>query len=291
MISYEVMKQFQEANEFLEDHPAFACGGITPLHVKKFNPYHKPCSPVSLTMIVNVCEKGYSLDGVPPLIEVYPDNPRYEELKSRVGERALSRGLTKGIQYRSFMLLEEDKKEHLVVDYQIYFGVEWKAKGIEVWLRTGRRRFIKTCSWSKEPRWESWLDEDLSVGAKTYEEAIIELAKKVKLCYGDFNQENILPEWIENYNRSIYEINDKIYGSGVDGMMKMINDNNSPRTIHLSDAEINEIWWQKHEVKRMKEIYPNRESDIVDKYLDVSLYLDEKKFNRKFSKILKQYND
>ena len=275
MISKKIMKEFQESIDFLEDHPAFACGGIPPLK-KKYRNNMIPIKPYDM-MVMTVCKNGYALEMTPPYISVYPDNPRYEELKERIGEKAISKGLTVGIEYKEYKIIPEDKNEHLEVDYEIFYGYPWKEDHVEVWLETGCRRFIKKCSHSKKPRWERWADWDLNVSAKTFEEAIIKLAKKVKDEYGDFSSEDMIPKCVKEYNEKIRDINKEKFGDGIELLMCTFNGRGGLKSLFLRDAEINEIWWQTYNLKNNQDKYSQK-----DTYLDVSIYLDVDKFKNKF---------
>jgi len=247
-ISEEIMNNFQESYDFIRDHPAF---GWREMNVN--------------TQIRNCCRNGYDLNMSPKDIYLDRDSPRYAEMLE------LSK-TDDGVHlefWDEMALPGHIPAEHQLPDiklpYEKFFGYKWEEHHIEVWLESGAMRYVET-----DNRWERWNDADIESSGRTYEDAIISLASKIKSVYGDFNQDTrdnvLIPEWVTEWNEKNQLSIDDLFNSGV---------MNSGKYISINGIHFNELWWHKHGVEN-KSIITNF------KTVDISFLLDYKEFKKKY---------
>lgn len=256
MIDNDVMKLFKESLEFLESHPALACGGFTPNGY--IPPYHT--APFE-THIFEFCKNNWALDMAPPYITIYSSNPRFKEFYNKMGVDAISKGLKTGVR---------GNEEYLEVDYQLFYGYPWKGDHFKVCAESGHRRVILKSQYGTKPRWESWHDSELDASGKTYEEAVINMANNVRKKYGDFNNDNIVPKYIESFNFHMFSY----MNNDMSDIMASFTHPLRRCMVRITDAELNEIWWQTFAKNN------NIKEDVEgQEYLDVSKYLDKNSFD------------
>jgi hypothetical protein len=252
------MVQFKEAFDFVNAHPAFT---------GEFGDR----DPISNTMVVKVCKNGHALDDWHKWITIYEDNPRFSEFIDKVPEDR------KRYHYKEN--LEEDRNNvfSIEVDYVDYYGYDWEFDHVEIWIEGGASRFFVECKNSGEPRWENWHDSELNSSGPTYEDAVIEFAKKVKEKYGNFShwgKNEVVPTWVREYNRG----KEPVFFEPVDGG-KFFTMNHNKDYISVSSTEENEIWWQIWGKEHLPDMF-----ETESWTLDVSHYIDYEKFKEKFSK-------
>jgi hypothetical protein len=258
------MTEFRDSLEFINDHPAFAVHATMPIHLGMPPTYMNQAFEVS---VWESCKNGYFLNMAPPYIDLYKDDDRFEEFLERVGENPLSKGLKSGVVAR-------DKDENgvpfkIMVDYQIYFGYPWEKDHILVCLDSGCKRLIVESEHSDDVRWETWADHKLTVHENTYEEAVIKLAKNIKELYGDFNTQDIIPSFVNDHNKDIY---DKIKLDVGEDFAAHFSHPLRSMSVNTTGAEINELWWNVHE--------HGGESDNGNTYINVDHLLSKDKFDK-----------
>jgi hypothetical protein len=227
--------EFYDAYHFIDNHPAFM-GDI-----------YQGIS--SLVTLVSLCCKHNWTEHTP--FYVYEGEPRFDEF--------LNKGYTEN--YES-----EDKTGNpycIWVPYEVYFNEEWEFDHIEVKLEGGPHYYDNEAT---SPRnWQRFIDRKLEVSERTYEDAIVSFAKKVKERYGDYGCYTIQPSWISEHNKThpSFDIND-LSSMFKDGVFCI-----NPDYIHLSQQEVNALWW--HFVGNYLGFMPNNMSDIT-KYLTKENY-------------------
>jgi hypothetical protein len=230
--------EFYEAYWFLQDHPALLGqrnAGVDLIDM----------------VVTKVCEHGYTGDEPDFEVTAYEGDSDYESL------------LAAGYEEEDFLGVKS-----IDLLYSERYGKPWKFAKTSVWFELGYSRYYKDKDgWASE----SVHDVDLDVDGDTYEEALIELAGKVKDRYGDWsctpgNDNCIIPEWIvKNNEKEKYFIGD--------GVFEM-----NPNHIRLYNAELNELWWSVSGTKG------SSDSDVlsIDHILDEDLEkcLDSERYGK-----------
>jgi hypothetical protein len=246
-MSEEIMNDFQGAYSFIEDHPAF---GWREMNIDM--------------NIRNCCRNSYDLNMSPKDIYISKNNPRYTSfLEESKNNKEIH---LEHLDDDGFLKLEtEFQLPNLRVPYKMYFGYEWEEDHVEIWLESGAMRYFE-----QSGRWERWHDDNLDSGGRTYEDAIINLASKVKNFYGDFNKDfgdNVLvPDWVTEWNEKNPLKFADLFKNG---------QLNSGRYISINGIEFNELWWHK---------YGNKKTSMSANFktTDISFLLDYKEFKKKY---------
>ncbi len=247
-MSEEIMNNFQESYGFIQDHPAFGWREIN----------------VDMD-IRNCCRNGYDLNMTPKEIYIDKDNPRHREMLE------LSK-IDPEIQLEFWddgePLKEIEAKYQLPavkVPYKTFFGYKWEEDHIEIWLESGAMRYIE-----QENRWERWHDSDVEASGRTYEDAIINLASRIKSVYGDFHKDTrdnvLIPEWVKEWNQKHPLSIDDLFSNG-----RM----NAVKYISINGIHFNELWWHKHGNEKTS-------MSVNYKPVDISFLLDYKEFKKKY---------
>lgn len=208
------MTEFYDAYNFLENHPAL------------LGDLFSGVSSIS-TQVAKCCKNGFSkLD----IIHVYRNDEGYEDYLGR-GFREESSDL-------------DPSFDNIWVPYKERYGEDWSFDHVEVWIEGGPHFYVKGGHYGKDWGWQRYHDYDLDSSGNTYEEAIIEFANNFKNKYGDYHsseyeKNTVVPQWIVEHNK----IN-KPYPKNLKDVFKNGKINRNPKNIHLSDKEINTIWWE-----------------------------------------------
>ncbi len=227
---------FKESFQFLNEHPAF-CGDF------------KGCLDI---IPLNVCKNGWCLEGLEKeQITLYRQDKDFSLYWDKASE--------------------DDKNSHSVeVDYETYYGYPYKIERTAIWLEAGHRRKFFTSGESHRfnlYNFQNWCDFEIHVkSANSFEEGIVELAKKVKERYGDFSHESMTPEWINENNRKI-DFMSCFHPIENSDNKEYIPD---PNYIYISEYDVNEIWWQTFFLPRYPKFdYPEMKDSIVciDKFM------------------------
>jgi len=248
------MLQFQESFNFVNDHPAF------------LSPY---CSAIDHIMVMKVCKNGYSLNNSPKTINIYKDHPRFLEFVNDTEEDSKRYG------YNDDFTENKNDLLSIEIDYEKFYGYKWRFAYIEVWIEGGATRFLSKDEHTGKERWESWHDIDLDCSGRTYEEAVIKYAQLVKDRYGDFScwgENDIVPKFVRDYNKGKEPFS---FSDSKTKGFKNIDFNDD--YLSIKDEEENEIWWQIWGKKNLPDMF-----DIKSETIDVSHYLDEKEFRKKY---------
>ena len=205
----EYMKEVCESYDFIDGHPAFS------------NFFNIGVSSLRL-VLSEICKNNYSKHSP---IFVYPENDRFKEFEESCQKTTVS-----------------DSISYLWVHYKDWFGYEWEFDRMEFKLEGGAQRYVKV---GDEWMWQSTHDTDLDTYGETYEEAIIEIAKKIKEKYGDFSasefdSNTVVPQWVVDNNK-IHQAHQNFADMFQDG--KFVR---NEKNVHLKMDEVNEIWWQLH---------------------------------------------
>jgi hypothetical protein len=271
MIDQKTMKEFQESYEFLSNHPAFADYRNSGMGAF-----------VDCEGIWTVCKNGHALEGSPKTINVNPEDERFQEFVEKADEENISRlGHLKMVGQDSED--GDDEIFYVEVEYADYYGQEWEADHIEVWLESGMKRHFKEDEVNEfgyhTP--QQWHDYDLNIHERTLEEAVISMAKVVKKKYGDFSMHganDISPKWIDEYNKKAnpfdrsLEINEMFAKH-----RKMIDEN---KYVRLMEHHYNEMWWQLWAKDNLSSFYKDHDEWGGNKIhpVDVSHLIDYDKF-------------
>jgi len=172
----ELMLNFLEAYEFIDNHPAFV------------GPIFNGVSSLT-TLVYACCKRG---KGESDAISLYPEDKRFSEFA------------------------DKEEKEYVLVSYEDYYGEEWKFDHVEVLVEGGANVFKPGSDTTDIWAWDRYHDLDLNCSGRSYEEAIINFSNKVKAIYGDYSSEihsenSIIPEWIREHNKEnpiVKDIND-----------------------------------------------------------------------------------
>ena len=247
-ISEEIMNNFQESYDFIQDHPAFGW------------------REMNLDMeIRNCCRNGYDLNMSPKEIDIDGDNPRHQEMLelSKTDDKIHLEFWDEGEVLNG--VGTEYQLPSIKVPYKTFFGYEWEENHIEVWMESGAMRYVE-----QEARWERWHDTNVESSGRTYEDAIINIASKIKSCYGDFHKETrdnvLIPEWVKEWNQKHPLSIDDLFSNGRLNAVKYIS---------ISGIEFNELWWHKHGLE-------NTSMRANFKPSDISFLLDYKEFKKKY---------
>ena len=209
----EKQLKFMDSYEFIENHPAFLGGifsGIRGLEIHAFE----------------CCENGEYKHSP---IYLYRDDERFEDFLGKGHPECLDS--------------ESPKHDHVEVPYEDYYGKKWEFDHIEFSVEGGAHYYDPEV---KAPWfWQRFHDSKLNVKtARSYEDAIIQFADKVKNVYGDysyseFDDNSIIPQWIKDNNKEFpaFDI-DNLESIFKDGKM-----NRNPKNIHLTSKEVNDLWW------------------------------------------------
>lgn len=236
--SVMLMEEFYDAYYFIEDHPAFM-GVIS-----------KGVSSLDL-IVTKCCKRGLSnLD----IIYVYRSDDRFDEF------------LGKG--YKESLGYETSDNDHIWVQYKDYYGEKWSFHHVEFWIEGGCH-YYDILNDETRWRWQSFYDCDLNSKGNSYEEAIIDFAKKVKKKYGDYScieyhKNTIIPSWIVENNK----IN-KPFGEDMSNIFKDGKFNRNPKNIPMKTEEINALWWHFY---KPNEKFGNSKIPDITKFLSKENY-------------------
>jgi len=247
-MSEEIMNNFQESYDFINDHPAF---GWRELNIEM--------------RINNCCRNSYDLNMSPKDIYIGRNNPRHQEMLelSKTDSEVHLEFWDEGEPLHE--LSTEYQLPSIKVPYKTFFGYEWKEDHIEICLESGAMRYVE-----QDNRWERWHDVDLESSGRTYEDAIINLASKIKSCYGDFHKDTrdniLIPEWVREWNQKHPLSIDDLFSNG-----RL----NSVKYISIGGIEFNELWWHKYGIE-------NTSMRVDFKTFDILFLLDYKEFKKKY---------
>jgi hypothetical protein len=153
----EYMTRFYEAYWFIDGHPAFIGGlfhGINTLDVQ----------------VSKCCKRGFTKMDIH---YVYRTDERFEEFWDKGYQQSVEEGMP--------------ELDCVWVPYKVFYGEEWSFDHVEIWLEGGSHFYVKGGHYGTEWNFNRFHDIDLDVGGRTYEEAIINFAEKVKEKYGDYS--------------------------------------------------------------------------------------------------------
>jgi hypothetical protein len=204
------MMDFYDAYMFVEMHPAFIGGRL----------HGTTCFDI---MVMPCCKNGVPEYGP---VYVYPEDPRFEEFTD------------KGHQTDEV----DGEVVCIWVTYKDYYGYSWEREHIGFTFIGGPNRYVELNE--GDWQWQRQGDSDLDSRGKSYEEAVINLAEKVKQKYGDYShnecdENTIIPSWIVKNNKI-----HRPFGENIKEMFKDGQLNRNPQNVHLFPEQINEMWWQ-----------------------------------------------
>lgn len=171
-------------------------------------------------VMIPVCKNGYSETDT---INIYEDNPRFKE----------------------FATDSSDVMFGMVsVDYEKYFGYPWEFHEVRYFFEGGPNRYHKED--------KIWINEfhDIRIDSDgaSYEEALINLAEKVKEIYGDWSSREedsntIVPKHIVENNKLHYPF---LVDKNDDLILPF---ERNPLHMEFDDIQINDLWWELPEIK------------------------------------------
>ena len=220
------MKKFNKAYHFIDDHPALISDvfrtGILSIEVR----------------VYPVCKR--ELGEYDPIF-IYPEDDRFEEFSYS--------------KHKS----HNEKGEVVCISahYKDFYGEDWVMDHICVEISGCITRYAR----NEFPEFDHIGDDNLSVTASSYEEAIIKLADNLWRHYGDYSrnqsdENTIVPKWIIE--------NNKIHRPYTPETLKEGWLNRNPKYIGLKPEEISEIWWQ---IFKPNKRIPNKKLVEVSQYL------------------------
>jgi hypothetical protein len=164
--------------------------------------------------LLKLCKNGLAKES---FVYVYKDNPRFIE----------------------FVDVEDHIIGYTRVDYKNYYGYPWEFHEIVYFFEGGPNK------WSEDAK--EWInqfhDTRLDVDGITYEEALINLAERVKQFYGDWSVEEdvhntIIPKHILENNKS-----KEMFLTKCDQDEFSLPFKRNADYIVLSEQEISQLWW------------------------------------------------
>lgn len=246
----KIMQEFKIAYEFLVNHPAFC-----------------ECFEKHLWVTINnVCKNG--IDESFKEFH-YISAPYNKKNKKRI--KKFQEAWEKFPQYRELIECSNDGEEpyRVNVPYEEYYGMKWEYYKTEVNLEIGAS-FIYN---HDGKRGISSYGNEFDVYGNSYEQAIIKLAKQVKVRYGNFDDETVVDSWVADYNKNkefcIHD-GDKI----------ILN----PDWLGICPAMTNLFWWYNWAKSHLPKLY----KDFMEYQngFDISEYDTPEKLKKLYKEVL-----
>lgn len=209
------MFKFEDAVEFLENHPALNSESYTFFSSNIAWHVSQQCK--------NKVEKEKFISAEKVHVIVCDGDKNFDFFKKKYGDK--------------------DDTDHVYVPYRDIYGCEWEYKkhvyyGSYHLFKYNKEYHFKNCPELTYPKWNAFDRYDAgSQYAECFEEMIIEIADAVKEKFGDVKYDDFYTE----AERENHKTHDPFWFKDVGNGMSEMMDNKD--YIRVTDAQLNIRWW------------------------------------------------